>query len=168
MEEICKWAGTNPVQNNFKQAERLLNANHLIKCGKSSPNDGSCAAKVTALCLKTSNLTDVPYEIVVKIGGDDSILSVVCSCKAGTGEKCKHCVATLLHCFRLWFQLRKSTEVPEKEQLWKNLKPRHDNGSLLTHAAKRVSSNAHRQQFIPTVQKNLQKGRRRDAKVNHL
>jgi len=39
MKDICDWAGTNPSQKRFVKGERMLEAGHIIKCGKSTDDD---------------------------------------------------------------------------------------------------------------------------------
>jgi hypothetical protein len=51
-----------------------------------------------AFCMQSSGLKEKPHEIHGEISFTDEILSKVCSCKAGLGEKCKHIVGTLLYC----------------------------------------------------------------------
>ncbi|KAK0178563.1 hypothetical protein PV327_007441 [Microctonus hyperodae] len=54
-------------QKNIYDAERILLAGHLFKCG---------------------------------ISKNGKIISTLCSCKAGLGEKCNNVVATLFYCYR--------------------------------------------------------------------
>lgn len=100
IKEICDWAGTNPSQRNFTQGEKILSAGHLIKCAKSVFEESGEHIEITAFCMQTSNLRDKPHEIEGKISCTGKILHMVCSCKAGQGEKCKHITATLLYCSR--------------------------------------------------------------------
>lgn len=97
---ICDWAGTNPRQRNFIEGERLLKAGHIFKCGRNSDENDSGVTSFTSYCLQTSKLRDHPHQIDGKISMNGEILCVVCSCKAGLGEKCKHILATLLYCNR--------------------------------------------------------------------
>ncbi|KAK0165540.1 hypothetical protein PV328_004047 [Microctonus aethiopoides] len=51
-----------------------------------------------AFCMQTSQLKNKPHEINCSVSCDGKILSMVCTCKAGLGEKCKHNFGTLFYC----------------------------------------------------------------------
>lgn len=98
--EFFCWVGSNPAQKNIRNAEKILQAGHLIKCGKNNDNPNSDVVTFTALCLQTSHVKDKPHEIQGSVSKSGKILSVECSCKAGKGTQCKHVVAALLYCYR--------------------------------------------------------------------
>lgn len=75
-----------------------MKAGHLISCEKhenQSENDS-----MTAHCLQTSQLRASLHEITREILATGKIISILCPCKAGLGEKYKHVLATLLYCHR--------------------------------------------------------------------
>lgn len=98
-EDIFAWANTNSSRRNVIEGHRVLNANHIIKIGRLE-NNISGNVSLTALCLQTSNLKELPHEIngIIRVNGE--IVSFKCSCKAGLSEKCKHIIAVLLYCSR--------------------------------------------------------------------
>lgn len=100
LNEIFNLAGSNPVQKNFIDAEKILEAGHLIKCGKNEISLNSDVLSFTALCLQSSYVKERPHEINGSVSKNRKILSVKCSCTAGLGEKCKHVVVTFLYCYR--------------------------------------------------------------------
>lgn len=67
LENICDWAGTNPAQRNFVEGERVLAANHILKCGLSYEDASSDEISFTALCLQTSCIRGPPHEINGKL-----------------------------------------------------------------------------------------------------
>ena len=98
-EEICSWANTSDSKRNFKEGERIINAGHIIYCGKNIDFNGS--VRLSAKCLSTSSLRREPHEIKGEVLSSGHIISMTCTCKAGLGEKCKHVLGTLLYCYRL-------------------------------------------------------------------
>ncbi|XP_050457534.1 uncharacterized protein LOC126854641 [Cataglyphis hispanica] len=98
--ELFDWAGSNLAQKNYKNAEQILAAGHLIRCGKNIEKVNSDVVSFTALCLQSSHVKEKPHEIEGLISKSGKFLSVNCSCKAGKGAKCKHVVAALLYCYR--------------------------------------------------------------------
>lgn len=109
MQEICKFANTQPSCKSFIGGEGLLNAGHVLHCGKVNSENASdnSVYKILAFCLQTSSIRDSPHEINGKITKIGEILSMSCSCKAGLSGACKHVVAVLLYCNRLEFFLLK-------------------------------------------------------------
>lgn len=97
IEKICSWADTGKTRRNFKEGQRILEAGHILSCGKKiNPQDESVIL-VTSFCLSTSQLKRFrPHTIQGKILRDGTIISMSCTCKAGLGEKCKHVMGTLL------------------------------------------------------------------------
>ena len=99
VQEICDYTESTPSCRNFVEGEKVLNAGHVIFCGKTS-QDRACVSFL-AFCLQTSNMKSSPHEIKGSISLAGKILDVKCSCKAGLSKKCKHSVATFLHLNRL-------------------------------------------------------------------
>ena len=77
----------------WEEGEAVLKAKHIVACGVTSRENGEM--KILALCAQSSFLRAKPHEILVTI--KSSGFHISCSCKAGMSEKCKHCVAVLLH-----------------------------------------------------------------------
>ena len=98
--DILTWTGNNPKQKNIRDAQRILSAGHLIRCGINSEKSNENVTVVTAQSIQTSHMKEKPHEIKANIAKSGKIMSVTCSCRAGEGEKCKHAVATLFHCYR--------------------------------------------------------------------
>lgn len=98
--DILVWTGDNPKQKNIHDAQRILSAGHLIKCGINREKSDKNVNVITALCIQTSHMKEKPHEINANISKNGKIISVTCSCKAGKGEKCKHAVATLFYCYK--------------------------------------------------------------------
>lgn len=103
---IFDWAGANPKQRNIVEAERLLRAGHIIKCGKNiNKSNSSSEVYIISFCLQTSNLKGNPHRIDGQIKNEE-IIHMECSCKAGQSEKCKHIIATLLYINRYVHNLK--------------------------------------------------------------
>ena len=100
MKSICDWAGTNPSQRKFIEGERVYQAGHIIKCGKTEQFHKGNNLSFIAVCLQTSNLRENPHEINGEVSRSGEILKCSCSCKAGLGGKCKHIIAALLYCYQ--------------------------------------------------------------------
>ncbi|CAH2097660.1 unnamed protein product [Euphydryas editha] len=98
--DILLWTGNNPNQKNIHDAQLILSAGHLFKCGINSEKSDNNVTVVTALCIQTSHMKEKPHEINAKISKAGKIIAIACSCKAGLGEMCKHAVATLFYCYR--------------------------------------------------------------------
>ena len=60
-EEVCRWANTRDSKGNFKEGERIINAGHIIYCGKNIDFTGSVG--LSAKCLSISTLKREPHEI---------------------------------------------------------------------------------------------------------
>ena len=60
-EEICRWANTIDSKMNFKEGERIINAGHIIYCGKNIDFNG--LVRLSAECLSISRLKREPHEI---------------------------------------------------------------------------------------------------------
>ena len=98
-EEICRWASTSDSKRNFKEGERIINAGHIILCGKNIDFNG--VVRLSAKCLSTSSLKKEPHGIKGEVLSSEHLISMTCTCKAGLGEKCKLVLGTLLYCYRL-------------------------------------------------------------------
>lgn len=50
MEEICRFADTNPKKNNYREAERILKTtDNLFSCGKDKQKEGESLFKKLSL-----------------------------------------------------------------------------------------------------------------------
>lgn len=99
LHNICTWAGTNTAQRNYIEGNKIVNAGHLIFCGKKAGRPDE-SVHILAKCMALSKMRGVPHQILGEISTIGDVMSMECSCKAGLGEKCKHILATLLHCSR--------------------------------------------------------------------
>ena len=52
IEEISRWANTSDSKRNFKEGERIINAGHIIYCGKNIDLNGSVGVKCGVLVYK--------------------------------------------------------------------------------------------------------------------
>jgi len=100
LSEIITWVGNNENQKNIRDAERILSVGHLIQCGINAEKSNDREIYITALCIQTSHMKEKPHEVSAIISNSGKINSVICTCKAGLGQKCKHSVATLFYCYR--------------------------------------------------------------------
>ena len=98
-EEICLWANTSDSKRNFKEGERIINADHIIYCGKNI--DFNDSVTLSAKCLSISNLVREPHKIKEEVLSSGRIISMTCTCKAGLGGKMSASTGTLLYCYRL-------------------------------------------------------------------
>lgn len=53
LEKICEHAGRNLAQRCFVEGERVLQAGHVIKCGKYNQTGNSSDTHIKAFCLQT-------------------------------------------------------------------------------------------------------------------
>ena len=97
--EIFKFGDCTCTSRNFVEGEKVLNSNHILKCGR-VPNKSLEHINILAYCLQTSDINGKPHELngEIKISGE--IIKYQCSCKAGLSQKCKHILAVLLYCYR--------------------------------------------------------------------
>ena len=95
--KVCKFAKCGVSSRNFVEGERLLNAGHVLNCGKI---DESAEHNLLAFCVQTSGVKERPHTIKGEICAGEKILSMTCSCKAGLSEMCKHIVGVLLYITR--------------------------------------------------------------------
>lgn len=94
--------GTNTSRCVY-EGEEVLNAGHLIMCGKLDSTSQEKNIVVCGLCLQTSDLKSHPHEIKGQLEIINKKLKVKnmnCSCKAGNSGKCKHISALLIKCTR--------------------------------------------------------------------
>ncbi|KAK0160354.1 hypothetical protein PV328_007774 [Microctonus aethiopoides] len=96
--EICRWGETNPSKRNYIEGKKIVSAGHIVKCGKLSEINNNDEVRFVAFCMQTSHLNNKPREINCSVSCDGQIFSMVCTCKAGLGKKCKHIFGTLLYC----------------------------------------------------------------------
>ena len=73
-EEICRWANTSDSKRNFKDGERIINACHIIYCGKNIDFNGSVG--LSAECLSISSLKKEPQEIKGEVLSSGRIILV--------------------------------------------------------------------------------------------
>ena len=92
---ICSFTNSTSSCRNFVEGERVLNAEHVIFCGRT--NVSNDYVNIIAFCLQTSHLKSNPHEITGSISATGKIIKAKCSCEAGLSEKCKHSVAVFLH-----------------------------------------------------------------------
>lgn len=89
----------NAVENTDENAEENAEVNAEENADENAEeNEGHIS--IIAKCIGTSGLRDDPHSIQGKIMNTGKILSMLCSCKAGEGEKCKHVMATLLFIYK--------------------------------------------------------------------
>ncbi|KAK0072424.1 hypothetical protein PV326_000094, partial [Microctonus aethiopoides] len=98
LQEICRWGQTNHSKRNYIEGKKIASAGHIVKCGKQSETNNNDEVRFVAFCMQTSRLKNKPHEINCSLSCDGKILTMVCTCKAGFGEKCKHISGTLFHC----------------------------------------------------------------------
>ncbi|XP_050497488.1 uncharacterized protein LOC126892001 [Diabrotica virgifera virgifera] len=104
--EYLEYLGGTNTSRSVCEGEEVLNAGHVILCGKSNSST-SDKILIYALCLQTSALTSDPHKIRGELlqcnseKGTIKIKSMFCSCKAGASGRCKHISAVLLNCTRV-------------------------------------------------------------------
>lgn len=92
----CEATGGEDRVRMYVEGQNVFAAHHLIFCGQEK-ND-NLGVKIVALCLQTTDWDSYPHELILtQKKGKFKNLKVTCSCKAGSSECCKHCVALLLH-----------------------------------------------------------------------
>lgn len=83
-------------KNCLLQGEQKLKKNHIVRCGVTGNSKEYVSGKyIEALVLQTSGLADEPHKVVLDLGPTEDF-KVTCSCPAGGGGYCKHCIAVLL------------------------------------------------------------------------
>ena len=73
--EIFSFTQSSPSCRNFVEGERVLNANHVIFCGKKKCADKDCINFV-AFCLQTWNMRSTPHEIANSISHTVKIIDI--------------------------------------------------------------------------------------------
>lgn len=99
--DIFKFLDGNSNSRCIEEGEKILKAHHLITCGIKNMDDTT--VELLGLCLQTSALSAPPHEInchLIIETDDLKINKLLCSCKAGSTGRCKHCSAILIHCSR--------------------------------------------------------------------
>lgn len=100
--EYMRYIGGTHSSRCVYEGEEVLNAGHVILCGKLSSSTQD-KLHLCALCLQTTSLTSDPHQIkgtLLKEDGQVQIEKMNCSCKAGNSGKCKHISAVLINCTR--------------------------------------------------------------------
>ncbi|KAK0170632.1 hypothetical protein PV328_008459 [Microctonus aethiopoides] len=97
-QEICRWGQTNPCKRNYIKGKKIASVEHIMKSGELNGINNNDEVRFVAFCMQTSHLKNKPHEINCSVSCDGKILSMVCTCKAGLGEKCKHIFGTLFYC----------------------------------------------------------------------
>lgn len=103
LNEIYTFCNGTPTTRNMVEGESILNSGHLIHCGYTNKDDANI--NLFAMCLQTSALREKPHEVYGTLSFQNCtwiVSQMVCSCKAGASQTCKHTVATLLHINRLF------------------------------------------------------------------
>ncbi|KAK4887375.1 hypothetical protein RN001_003646 [Aquatica leii] len=105
----------------YIEGSAILKAKHIVECGiiKNSESE----QQIAALCLQTSNLNGIPHEVRINITKniDDKVITVSCTCKAGTG-KCKHVVAVCMYLNRIPLQNLEDLSCTDMMQQWGKMK----------------------------------------------
>ncbi|KAL4104380.1 hypothetical protein QTP88_019681 [Uroleucon formosanum] len=86
--DIYTFYSATPNTRNMVEGENILNSGHLINCGYIS------------MCLQTSAIRDKPHNITGSLQLNENglkVTKILCTCKAGNSQKCKHIVSTLLY-----------------------------------------------------------------------
>ncbi|XP_066587824.1 uncharacterized protein [Prorops nasuta] len=117
--EICNFTKSIPSHRNFIEGEKLLNAKHIIFCGKTTSVKETSDFNFIAFCLQTSNMKGSPHEINGSISSAAKIKDVKCSCKAGLSKKCKHSVAVFLYLSRFDVNDFDLVSCTDTKCLWK-------------------------------------------------
>ncbi|KAJ8909630.1 hypothetical protein NQ315_007338 [Exocentrus adspersus] len=103
LKEIFRYLNATPSSRCINEGECLVNASHIISCGKTTETQDTI--KIQGLCLQTSALSSAPHIIIgqFNVSQEEVVIdSFTCSCKAGCGGCCKHIAAVLIYCTRLY------------------------------------------------------------------
>lgn len=100
--QYMKYLEGNENSRCIYEGEEVLHAGHIILCGQIK-TDNPHLISLYALCLQSSAVNSDPHEVkgVLEADGHNNhvnISSMVCTCKAGQGGRCKHVSAVLLWC----------------------------------------------------------------------
>lgn len=102
LNNIYKYAKATLESRNMIEGQAVLNSGNLLLCGISESSQDQF--ELYCLCMHSSTISSDPHEITGilamngALSGDLHIKKMVCSCKAGLGQACKHIVAVLLYC----------------------------------------------------------------------
>lgn len=77
----------------LEEGELVFKAGHVLACGVKTKTEE--VVELRAFCAQSSSLRDKPHEIKILVRKNG--FKVMCSCKAGNSEMCKHCVAALIY-----------------------------------------------------------------------
>ena len=103
LNELCQLTKSIPSSRNFIEGESVLNAGHVMFCGRLSEQQDNVCKLFIAFCMQSSNLRNHPHEIKGSISSNGKIIDVKCSCKAELSKKFKHAVVVFLFLSRLVF-----------------------------------------------------------------
>ncbi|CAI6363425.1 unnamed protein product [Macrosiphum euphorbiae] len=81
------------------EGENILNSGHLINCGYIISKDLK-EINILGMCLQTSAIRDKPHNKTGSLQLNENglkVTKILCTCKAGNSQKCKHIVSTLLY-----------------------------------------------------------------------
>ena len=67
-EEIRRWANTSGSKRNFKEGKRIINAGHIIYCGKNIDFNGS--VRLSAECLYTECPKSYVHKLMSRYNGN--------------------------------------------------------------------------------------------------
>ncbi|CAI6344223.1 unnamed protein product [Macrosiphum euphorbiae] len=125
LNEIYTFCNGTPITKNMVEGENILNSGHLIHCGYTNKDDANI--NLFAMCLQTSALRDKPHEVYGTLSFQNEITwivsQIVCSCKAGASQTCKHIVATLLHINRSGINILEEVSQTDLKCTWNQKKP---------------------------------------------
>ena len=98
LKSIFQYGECNENSRNFEEGERVINARHILIIGRRPSPDH--IYEIYSLVVQTSGLYDSPHKIEGTIEKKNLKIHLFsCTCKSGS-SKCKHIIATLLHCNR--------------------------------------------------------------------
>ncbi|XP_064471985.1 uncharacterized protein LOC135386149 [Ornithodoros turicata] len=101
LSDILRFVNLSEDSRSLVEGERLLDAEHVILCGKTE--ESTSGVEIVALCLSTSALKGDPHVVTASLKAQNDSFRVSktsCTCKAGNSESCKHEVGVLLLCNR--------------------------------------------------------------------
>ncbi|KAK4876000.1 hypothetical protein RN001_012422 [Aquatica leii] len=101
------------------EGEEVLSAGHIIFCGcRGKKKD---LLEIVSLCLQTTALKNFPHTIQGNFlinKNQATVGTMVCSCKAGNGGRCKHISATLLFCTRITLEKLEPVSQTDLKCVW--------------------------------------------------
>ncbi|CAI6377479.1 unnamed protein product [Macrosiphum euphorbiae] len=96
--DIYTFCSATPNTRNMVEGENILNSGHIINCGYISKDLKEI--NTLGMCLQTSAIRDKPHNITGSLQLNENglkVTKILCTCKAGNSQKCKHIVSTLLY-----------------------------------------------------------------------